>query len=81
VRKLGNTPECKNNFKRKECRPWERKQKPRQVSAKQDAGPICVIALIEPSEEIRKIRKLLGFWGNRRKPLPRANEPRKLYDA
>jgi hypothetical protein len=40
-----------------------------------------VIALIKPAEEIRKIRKLLGFWGNRRKPLPRANEPRKLYDA
>jgi hypothetical protein len=40
-----------------------------------------VIALIEQAEVIRKISKHLGLWGNRRKPLPRANAPPELYDA
>ena len=44
-------------------------------------GPMRVIAFIEQAEVIRKILEQLGLWGNRRKPLAKANAPPALTVA
>ena len=55
MRKLGNTPECINHFKGKECRPYERKQMPEVWSEK----PVAEQDLILMNLGCRIVRQYL----------------------